>query len=77
MADVYDFINKSYINHISIVKIINHLNFIMSLVFINKIYVIVLITGNNPITPKLLNIKDSVVAKNINIIFDFKSNLFL
>lgn len=47
------------------------------LVFINKIYVIVLITGNKPITPKLLNIKDSVVAKNINIIFAFKSNLSL
>ena len=38
--------------------------------FINKIYVIVLINGNNPIAPKLLKHNDKIVANAIKIIFD-------
>ena len=38
--------------------------------FINKIYVIELINGNNPIIPKLLKYNDKIVANAIKIIFD-------
>ena len=77
IADVYDLITTSYISLISIVKIINNLNFLTTFIFINHIYETVLISGNNPIYPKLLNLKVKIIAKIVMIIFSFNPNLFL
>ena len=73
--DVYDFMNKSYVSHITIEKIISSLNLITSFVFIKQIYVTVAIRGKIPIKPKLLKVIVNPIAKIIIIIFSFVPNL--
>lgn len=56
---------------------INNLSFIVLLTFIKQVYTIVLINGNRPKNPKLLNNKDRVIESKINITFEVFVSLSL
>ena len=64
-------IYKSYTSHNNKVKATKYLNLITFLVSIIHVYKTLLMTGNKPIKPKLLKIKDKVTEIIIKPIFIF------